>query len=208
MMSMITRSQNTTRVRIAILAVAALTLVLAAAPPVHATGVGNCGDVTPLRPLAACTEMVWANGVQYSMTFSNTHFAGATPAILDNFYVIAPQTDTPQGPPVPFPHDHVIGDVPPNNHGDYNVRLHGFLVFCSAQGISSGGCVPTMTSIPGLGTLPFAKTVNGQMLTSDDSIESPANSGLLTLFDTGGVFIATVKPPGKKTNPGNKRSFK
>jgi hypothetical protein len=24
-------------------------------------------------------------------------------------------------------------------------------------------------------------------------IESPANSGLLTLFDTGGVFIATVK---------------
>jgi len=193
MMSMITRSQNTTRVRIAILAVAALTLVLAAAPPVHATGVGNCGDVTPLRPLAACTEMVWANGVQYSMTFSNTQFAGATPAILDNFYVIAPQTDTPQGPPVPFPHDHVIGDVPPNNHGDYNVRLHGFLVFCSAQGISSGGCVPTMTSTP-FGIVPLAKTVNGQNLTSVGPIESPANSGLLVLFDTGAVLVGTINP--------------
>ena len=193
MMSMIARFQNTTRVRIAILAVAALTLVLAAAPPVHATGVGNCGDVTPLRPLAACTEMVWANGVQYSMTFSNTQFAGATPAILDNFYVIAPQTDTPQGPPVPFPHDHVIGDVPPNNHGDYNVRLHGFLVFCSAQGISSGGCVPTMTSTP-FGIVPLAKTVNGQNLTSVGPIESPANSGLLVLFDTGAVLVGTINP--------------
>jgi hypothetical protein len=30
------------------------------------------------------------------------------------------------------------------------------------------------------------------MLTSDDSIESAANAGLLTLFDTGGVFIATI----------------
>jgi hypothetical protein len=193
MMSMITRSQNTTRIRVAILTVAALTLVLAAARPVHATGLGLCGDVTPLRPLAACTEMVWANGVQYSMTFSNTQFAGATPAILDNFYVIAPQTDTPQGPPVPFSHDHVIGDVPPNNHGDYNVRLHGFLVFCSAQGISSGGCVPTMTSTP-FGIVPLAKTVNGQNLTSVGPIESPANSGLLVLFDTGADLVGTINP--------------
>ena len=193
MMSMITRSQNTTCIRVAILTVAALTLVLAAARPVHATGLGFCGDVTPLRPLAACTEMVWANGVQYSMTFSNTQFAGATPAILDNFYVIAPQTDTPQGPPVPFPHDHVIGDVPPNNHGDYNVRLHGFLVFCSAQGISSGGCVPTMTSTP-FGIVPLAKTVNGQNLTSVGPIESPANSGLLVLFDTGADLVGTINP--------------
>jgi len=34
--------------------------------------------------------------------------------------------------------------------------------------------------------------VKGHKLTSDDSIESAANSGLLTLFDTGGVIIATV----------------
>jgi hypothetical protein len=51
-----------------------------------------------------------------------------------------------------------------------------------------------MTSIPGLGTVPFAKTVNGHKLTSAEAIESPANSGLLTLFDTGGEFIATIKP--------------
>jgi hypothetical protein len=111
-----------------------------------------------------------------------------------NFYVLAPQTGTPQGG-VPFLHDHVIGDV--QNHGDdrgdnKRVRYHGFFVLCSAQGLSSGGCVPTMTTIPGPATLPFAKTVNGHELTSDDSIESAANAGLLTLFDTGGVFIARV----------------
>jgi hypothetical protein len=52
--------------------------------------------------------------------------------------------------------------------------------------------VPTTTSIPGLGTIALAKTVNGQMLTSVAPIESPANAGLLTLFDTGGVFVATI----------------
>jgi hypothetical protein len=96
---------------------------------------------------------------------------------------------------VPFLHDHVIGDV--QNHGDdrgdnNRVRYHGYFVLCSAQGISSGACVPTATSIPGLGTVPFAKTVNGHRLTSAARIESAANAGLLTLFDTGGVIIATV----------------
>jgi hypothetical protein len=109
-------------------------------------------------------------------------------------YVLAPQTATPQGL-VPFLHDHVIGDV--QNHGDdrgdnKRVRYHGFFVVCSAQGLSSGVCVPSMASIPGLG-ISLAKTVNRQVLTSDDSIESAVNSGLLTLVDTGGVFIATVK---------------
>jgi hypothetical protein len=116
-----------------------------------------------------------------------------------NFYVLAPQTDTPQGR-VPFLHDHVIGDVrsqrdhrDDRDDRDGRVRYHAFFVLCSAQGISSGRCVPAMTSIPGLGTQPFAKTVNGHMLTSDDSIESAANAGLLTLFDTGGVIIATIQ---------------
>jgi hypothetical protein len=117
-------------------------------------------------------------------------------APIHNFYVMAPQTRTPQGR-VPFLHDHVIGDVSPQNHGDVRgnnrLRYHGYFVLCSAQGISTGGCVPTITSIPGLGTIPFAKTVNGHKLTSADTIESPANSGLLTLFDTGGEFIATIK---------------
>jgi hypothetical protein len=93
-------------------------------------------------------------------------------------------------------HDHVIGNAPHQHHGNTrdndSVRYHGFFVLCSVQGISSGGCVPTITSIPGLGTIPLAKTINGQMLTSAKPIESRANSALVTLFDTGGVFVATI----------------
>ncbi len=94
---------------------------------------------------------------------------------------------------MPFFHDHVVGDAPQQNHGDYNVILHGFLVLCSAQGISSGGCVPTFTSSP-QGIIPFAKTVNGQMLTSADPIESPANSGLIVLVDTGALLLGIINP--------------
>ena len=94
---------------------------------------------------------------------------------------------------MPFFHDHVVGDASQQNHGDYNVILHGFLVLCSAQGISSGGCVPTFTSSP-QGIIPFAKTVNGQMLTSADPIESPANSGLIVLVDTGALLLGIVNP--------------
>jgi hypothetical protein len=112
---------------------------------------------------------------------------------MGNFYVLAPQTDTLQGW-VPFPHDHVVGDVPSQNHGGYTVHWHGYFVFCSEQGIASGACVPSMTTIPGFGTVPFAKTVNGQMLTSAGAIESAANAGLLTLFDTGGFFVGTINP--------------
>src|SRR5438093_7741333 len=120
-----THSQNTTRVRIATITVAALTLVLAAAPPVQAAGLRDCSDTGGLAP---CTEMVWANGVQLTMTFANLQFSATTNAPTNNFYVVAPQTDTPQGPPLPFAHDHVIGVVPPKNHGDYNVHWRGFFV--------------------------------------------------------------------------------
>jgi hypothetical protein len=187
------------RVRIATTALAALAFVLAAASPIQAAaapaqaaGLPNCNDQGAVTP---CFEPVWADGVQVKMKFVNLNPKPSNAPTV-NFYVLAPQTGTPQGL-VPFLHDHVIGDVPSQNHGEDpagRVRYHGFFVVCSAQGISRGGCVPTMTSIPGLGTLPFAKTVNRHKLTSDDSIESAANAGLLTLFDTGGVFIATIKP--------------
>lgn len=171
------------RVRIGTITVAALTLVLGAAAPVQAASLTNCntsGAVTP------CFERVWADGDQVKMTFVDLNPQPSN-APTANFYVTAPQTRTPQGL-VPFLHDHVIGEVPPQNH-----RYHGFFVLCSAPGISGGGCVPTMTSIPGVGTIPLAKTVNGHKLTSVDPIESPKNSALITVFDTGGVFIATVK---------------
>jgi hypothetical protein len=191
MMSMMTRPQNTLLVRIAAIAVAALTLVLAAALPVQAAGLPNCG-VSGTTP---CFEKVWVDGHQFKMTFINLN-PPPTTAPTTNFYVVAPQTGTPQGagPFSPFLHDHVT-DTPTHeeNHGDLNVRYHGFLVFCSAQGISSGACVPTMTSIGG-GIVPLAKTVNGHRLTSVDRIKSAANSGLLTLVDTGGEFIARMNP--------------
>lgn len=186
-----THFQNTTRVRIAIIAVAALALISAAPPLAQAAGLRNCVELTRR---AACYELVWVNGVQVRMTFAQAgnQFPATPNAKVDNFYVIAPQTGTPQGLE-PFPHDHVVGVSPPQNHGDFSVFWHGFLVLCSAQGITSGGCVPTVASTP-FGTIPLAKAVNGQMLTSVDPIESPANSGLLVLFDTGAVFLGTINP--------------
>ena len=180
------------RVRIATITLASLTPLLAAASPVQAAAspvqsaarLPNCNDNGAVAP---CFEIVWEHGVQLKMRFVNFNPKPSN-ARIHNFYVIAPQTATSQGRE-PFLHDHVIGDVRAN----HRVRYHAFFVLCSAQGISSGGCVPTMTSIPGVGTIPLAKTVNGQMLTSVNPIESPANSALLTLFDTGGVLIATTK---------------
>ena len=196
------RSQRTTRVLIATIAVAALALVSVPAPPVHAEGLRNCVDVTgSAAGRVACYEAVWVNGLQLRMTFANQQFPGATPSDkLDNFYVVAPQTDTPQGP-LPFPHDHVVGDVPAQNHGDYSVHLHGYFVLCSAQGIASGACVPAWTSIQGLGTIPFARTVNGQMLTSVEPIESAADTGLLMVVDTGECSSPQSTPASKQILP-------
>lgn len=180
---------NLVRVLIGTTTVAALTLVLGVASPVQAAGLKNCADNGVVAP---CFEKVWSDGVQVKMTFLDFNPTPSS-APTRNFYVIAPQVRVPQGT-VPFLHDHVIGDVSPRNHGDDPVRYHAFFVLCSAQGISSGGCVPAMTLIPGLGTVPFAKTVNGHKLTSADPIESSENSGLLTIMDTGGMISATIKP--------------
>ena len=180
---------NLVRVLISTTTVAALTLVLGVASPVQAAGLSNCADNGIVAP---CFEKVWSEGVQVKMTFLDFNPTPSN-APTRNFYVIAPQVRVPQGT-VPFLHDHVIGDASPRSHGDDPVRYHAFFVLCSAQGIASGGCVPSMTSIPGLGTVPFAKTVNGHKLTSADPIESSENSGLLTIMDTGGMIIATIKP--------------
>lgn len=172
--------------------VAALTLVLGAASPVVAAGLKNCGDNGIVTP---CFEKVWSDGVQVKMTYLDLNPAPST-VPTRNFYVVAPQTRALQGW-VPFLHDHVIGDVSAKDHGDDRdnnlVRYHAFFVLCSAQAISSGACVPSMTSIPGLGTVPFAKTVNGHKLTSADAIGSAVNSGFVTLLDTGGEIIAATK---------------
>jgi hypothetical protein len=98
---------------------------------------------------------------------------------VGSFYVTAPQTDTPQGA-LPFLHDHTATDT-------QFTKLHGFLVFCSEAGITSGSC-----QSPTPGSFPLARTVNGQTLKSTQAIESAASSGLLTLIDTGATFAAQV----------------
>jgi len=191
-----TRLQTTTRLFIATIGLAAVVLGLVAAPAAGAAGLRNCVDVPVAQSgRVGCWENVWADGVQVRMTFSNTTFKGATPRGLDAFYVIAPQSDAPQGaPPNTFAHDHVVRDVPAHNHGDYSVQLQGFFVLCSGQGIGSGGCVPTWTSVDGPYPLPLATTVNGQPLTSTDSIESAAKAGLVVLINLGpgAVIVGSI----------------
>jgi hypothetical protein len=190
-----TRIQTTTRLFIATISLAAVALALVAAPAAGAAGLRNCVEVTgPQSGRAGCYEDVWAGGAQYRMTFSNTRFTGATPQELDPFYVLAPQTDKPQGaPPNTFPHDHVVRDVPHQNHGQYSVQLQGFFVLCSGQGIVSGACVPAWTAVGG-DSLPFAKTVNGQPLTSTEAIESAADAGNLALINLGpgAVIVGSI----------------
>ena len=183
------------RVRFATITLAvattALTLFSAAAPLAQAAGLRNCVDLTRRSP--ACYELVWVNGVEVKMTFPHSGNPRPTPnAEVNNFYVIAPQTDEVQGT-APFLHDHVVGVSPRQNRG-VSVFWHGYFVLCSADGLSTGACVPTLSAIPGLGTLPLADSVNGQTLTSVDRIESFVNSGLLTLIDTGAEFVGTINP--------------
>lgn len=134
----------------------------------------NCND-TQVLP---CFELVWVEGSQFKMTFFDLDVQTNPPT--HNFYVMAPQTRTPQGI-APFLHDHVVG-------GDEDVYWHGFFAICSAQGISSGACV---TPTPE-GALPLARTVNGHKLTTAEAIESAASAGLIDLVDTGAVLLAKV----------------
>ena len=119
---------NSILVRIATRTVAALTIVFAAASPVQAASLANCGDSGATTP---CFEKIWSDGAQVKMTFVDLNPAPSN-APRSNFYVLAPQTGAPQGS-VPFLHDHVIGDVPPQSHGDNRgnnpVRYHGYFVF-------------------------------------------------------------------------------
>src|SRR5688572_19059569 len=130
------RFQAATRLIAAAVAVAGMALGVASVPPVEAAGLRNCVDITGRQfNHVGCYELVWADGAQYRITFSNTSFDGATPKELDPFYVLAPQTSAPQGyPPNTFPHDHVVSQIPAGNHGSYSVRLQGFFVVCSGQG--------------------------------------------------------------------------
>jgi hypothetical protein len=166
----------------------AISLFVSAVPAAHAAPV-NCLHRTHQ---GACWELVWVNGVEVRMTFSQA--GNPLPTIpnakTQNFYVIAAQTDTPQGfvPPI---HDHTIQAAP----GDpgWTPFMHGYFVICSAEGLARDACVAVSTDF-GFGPLPLAQSVNGEPLTSAETIEAGVDAGLLDLVDTGAVFVGTVSP--------------
>jgi hypothetical protein len=190
--------QSTVRLLIATVALAGLALVaVGAAGSAQAAGLRNCTEISGGWLRSGCWEDVWAGGAEYRMTFATgccSQFKGKDPGDLDAFYVMAPQDDTPQSLAASFRHDHVVRDIPGRSHGDYSVRLHGYFVVCSEAGIASGACVFEMNSpAPGF-TLPFAKTVNGQALTSVEPLEAAVDGGLITLVDTGAVIVGSINP--------------
>lgn len=180
---------------IAVASLAGIGTALATAPATEAAGLRNCVDIAGRQfGQVGCYELVWADGAEVRMTFANQGFGGTTPQDLDPFYVIAPQTATPQGPMSGFPHDHVVRAVPAGNDGSYSTKLQGTFVFCTGQGIVSGACVPTWLSFGGPDPAPFATTVDGQPLTSAQAIESAAAGGHVVLVNLGpaGVIVGTV----------------
>ena len=138
-------------------------------------------------------EFVWVHGVEVRMTFPQA--GNPLPTIpnakTQNFYVIAQQTDTPQGD-LPANHDHTIKAAP----GDpgWTPFMHGYFVVCSDETPTSGDCVAVESVFPGFGTLQLAQSVNGEPLTSAEAIEAGINAGLLDLVDTTAVFTGTVSP--------------
>ena len=193
---MTTNVRSTARLFIATLGVAAMALGVAGARPADAAGLSNCIEITgPAADRAGCWEDVWAGGDQVRMTFAtgrDGQHKGGTPSEVDGFYLIAPQTNAPQSLDAGFRHDHVVRDVPARNGGGYNVLLRGYFVVCSAEGITSDSCVfETSAPSPGF-DLPLAKSVNGQPLTSIETVESAADAGLVTLLDTTAVIVGTI----------------
>jgi hypothetical protein len=188
-----TRFHRTARVLVAAIALGGFGFAGAAPQAADAAGLRNCVDIAGKQfNRVGCYENVWANGVEYRMTFGNTMYKGDTGTDLDRFYVMAPQTDRPQGAVASFPHDHTVRDVPAGG-GSYSVKLAGFFVLCTGQGLVSGDCVPLWTS-PGGPALPFAQAVTGGPLTSTDAIEAAADAGYVALVDLGpgAVIVATI----------------
>jgi hypothetical protein len=167
----------------------AISMFVSAVPAAQAAPV-NCVHQTHQ---GACYELVWVNGVEVRMTFPQA--GNPLPTIpnakVQNFYVIAAQTDTPQGD-VPSPiHDHTIQAAPGDPDG--TPFMHGYFVICSAEGPTNDDCVAVDTDF-GAGPLPLAQSVNGEPLTSAETIEAGIDAGLLVAVDTGAVFIGTVSP--------------
>jgi hypothetical protein len=182
-------SQGGTMRRFAAIAVAAVMFFGLGVPTAQAAPV-NCVEQTHR---GACYELIWVDGEEVRMIFphaGNPLPGGGSPEVMD-FYVIAPQTDEPQAT-LPFVHDHTVAASP--GELGYSVLLHGYLVLCSEEGLTSGACEATVVEYPGFGTLPLATTVNGEELTSAEPIESALDAGLVMLLDPGVEFLGIINP--------------
>ena len=163
------------------------------APPAAQARVIDC-VVQPQPPKGACYEPVWVNGQQIIMTFPQDGVPVHTvpSAKQQPFYVLAPQTGTAQGQTPGFFHDHVIATAP--SEGGFTPFMHGYLVICSPEGISTGACTFNVETPPGGVPLQLTKSVTGYNLTFAADIQAAASAGLVVLVDTGAVFIGTVGP--------------
>lgn len=104
-----------------------------------------------------------------------------------------PQTGIAQGPTPGFFHDHVIATAP--RQRGFTPFMHGYVVICSPQGISTGACTFNIETLPGsTAPLPLTKSVTGYDLTFAADIQAAADAGLVVLIDTGAVFLGTVGP--------------
>ena len=187
------RNVATTTATVLVVALTATVLVFAFAPTAAQARVIDC-VVQPQPPQGACYEPVWVNGQQIIMTFpqAGVPVHKVPSAKQQPFYVLAPQTGTAQGQTPGFFHDHVIATAP--REGGFTPFMHGYLVICSPEGISTGACTFNVETPPGGAPLPLTKSVTGYDLTFAADIQAAANAGLVVLLDTGAVFIGTVGP--------------
>ena len=101
--------------------------------------------------------------------------------------------------PIRFSDDHFYGG---NVAGHYffgdevsvGLELQGYFVVCSGQGIASGACVPSWTSVGFPEELPLVKSVDGRPLTSAEAIESAAAAGQVVPINLGpgAVIVGTL----------------
>lgn len=119
------------------------------APPAARARMIDC-VVQPQPPQGACYAPVWVNGQQIIMTFPQAgHPVHNVPSAKQQpFYILAPQTGTAQGQTRGFFHDHVITTAP--SEGGFTPFLHGYLVICRPQGISTGACTYNVETLLGV----------------------------------------------------------
>ena len=115
------------------------------AQPAEAGGLRNCVDITGKQiDRVGCYENVWADGTEHRMTFSNQHLLRAPrPTSLDPFYVLAPQrADRRRACWPPSRTTTSSATVPAGDTARTDVKLQGYFVLCTGQGLASGALRP------------------------------------------------------------------